>query len=221
MGDPRKLKKKYSKPKTSWSADKIEEERGITRTYGLKNKKELWRAQAMLRNFRGQARKLLALKTEQGKKEERQLVGRLRRLNLLRENASLDDVLALKLDNVLERRLETLVFKKGLASTPNQARQFIVHGHIAVHGQKVTAPGYLVKADEESTISYVEGSTVKNAVQIRREEEPKREEAAEKRRGRKRREAKEEKPVVKEEAKEEKEAEPKAEEKTSETAAEE
>lgn len=204
MGDPRKLKKKYEKPRSPWRADKIEEERSITRTYGLKNKKELWRAQTLLRNFRGQARKLLALKTEQAKKEERQLIQRLRRMNLLKENATLDDVLALKLNDLLERRFETLVFKKGLAGTPNQARQFIVHGHIAIGGQKVTSPGYLVKSDEENAISYVEGSTVKNVVQAKAAEEPKKEEAREKRRGRRKAkpEAVEEKIEAKPEAKE-------------------
>ncbi len=204
MGDPRKLKKKYEKPRSPWRADKIEEERSITRAYGLKNKKELWRAQTLLRNFRGQARRLLALKTEQAKKEEKQLLQRLRRMGLLKENATLD-VLALKVNDLLERRLETLVFKKGLASTPNQARQFIVHGHIAIGGQKVTAPSYLVKQDEENAISYVEGSTVKNLVQARAIEEPKKEEAKEKKRSRKRAkaEAVEEKPELTPETKEE------------------
>jgi len=158
MGDPRRTKKKYQKPRHPWRADRIEEEKKILKTYGLKNKKEIWRAETLMRGFRRQARKLLALRTEQAKKEEKQLLDRLRRLNLLKGDATLDGVLALKTEDILGRRLQTIVFKKGLARTINQARQFIAHGHVFVKGEKVTAPGYLVRAEEEDAIQVtVEG----------------------------------------------------------------
>ncbi len=157
MGDPRRIKKKHQKPKHPWRADRLEAEKRILKTYGLKNKKEIWRAETLTRGFRRQARKLFALKTEQAKKEEKQLLDRLKRLNLLKGDATLDNVLALKTEDILERRLQTTVFKKGLAATVNQARQLIVHGHISVRGKKVTAPSYLVMADEEAEIQAIEG----------------------------------------------------------------
>lgn len=164
MGDPRKIKKKYSKPRHPWQADRIEEEKAILRDYGLRNKREIWRTEALLRGFRRQARRLLALKTEQAKKEEKQLLNRLNRLNLLKGDATLDDVLALKITDILERRLQTLVCRKGSARTMNQARQFIVHGHITVSGEKVTAPNFLVKADEEEKIEVSNFSPIKDQI---------------------------------------------------------
>ena len=70
------------------------------------------------------------------------------------EGAGLDDVLALDVEAVLQRRLQTLVYVKGLANTPRQARQFIVHGHMAVGPRRVDIPGYLVRREEEDAIVY-------------------------------------------------------------------
>lgn len=152
MGDPRRIRKKYQKPRHPWRADMLEEEKKILKTYGLKNKKEIWRAETLTKSFRRHARKLFAFKTEQAKKEEKLLLDRLKRLNLLKGDATLDNVLTLKTEDVLGRRLQTMVFKKGFATTINQARQLIVHGHVSVKGEKVTAPSYLVTADEEDAI---------------------------------------------------------------------
>ncbi len=158
MGDPRRIKKKYDKPRHPWNADRIKAEKEITTKYGLANKRELWRAETMLRNFRRQARRLLARSTEQKMIEEKQLLDRLRNLNMLKQSATLDDVLALNLEDLLERRLQTLVFKEGSCNTVKQARQFVVHGHISIDGKKATAPSYLVKAGEESTIQFINKS---------------------------------------------------------------
>jgi small subunit ribosomal protein S4 len=155
MGDPRKIKKKYRTPKHPWRADRIEAEKGILRAYGLRNKKELWKAEALLRNYRRQARKLLVLSTELGKIEEKQLFDSLRRMSLLKKDATLEDVLALKINDILDRRLQTLVHKKGLANTLKHARQLIVHGHVTVGGGKVTAPSYIVKEKEEDSIQVI------------------------------------------------------------------
>jgi len=77
---------------------------------------------------------------------------------ILKSKSTLDDVLALNTESVLSRRLQTLTYLKGLASTPNQARQLIVHGHIAVNERKTTIPGYLVTKDEEGEIAYTAAS---------------------------------------------------------------
>ena len=70
------------------------------------------------------------------------------------ENATLDEILGLGVESILERRLQTIVYRKGLAKTIHQARQLIAHGHIAISGQKVRSPGYLVHRDEEDLIDY-------------------------------------------------------------------
>ena len=157
MGDPKFARKKYETPSHPWDKDRIEAENALIKKYGLKNKREIWRAQTMLRKFRAQARSLLGKVTSsdpQVKRETEQLLGRLHRLGILPENATLDDVLALDVESILKRRLQTIVYLKGLVSTPFQARQFIVHGHICIDNRRVTAPGYMVLRKEENMIEY-------------------------------------------------------------------
>jgi small subunit ribosomal protein S4 len=152
MGDPKKQRKSFSKPRHLWHVERIEREKEIARKYGLKNRKDLWKMETLLRSFRRRARKLLAQKTAQAELEKKQLIERLVALNILKKDAGLDDVLTLKIEDLLERRLQTIVNKSGLANRPKQARQFIVHGHVTVGGNKVTSPSYMVKASEENTI---------------------------------------------------------------------
>ena len=116
-----------------------------------RRKRELWKAQSVLRNFRRRARELLANPDE---KLINELLGKLYRLGLLEKDASLEDVLKLNVEDVLERRLQTVVFKKGLAKTLKQARQFIVHGHIAIDGRRFPFPGALVRREWEDKIGY-------------------------------------------------------------------
>jgi small subunit ribosomal protein S4 len=136
----------------------MEEERKLVLKYGLKNKRELWKAQSILRGFRRQARELsarLRAGEPQAKRETDLLLGRLTRLGVLPVGTpSLDDVLALQLEDVLNRRFEWIVARKGLAPTPNGARQLIVHGHLSIADHRMTRPGYLVPADEEVRIAY-------------------------------------------------------------------
>ena len=140
----------------------MDEERKLLAKYGLKNKRELWKAQSILRGFRGQARELAArlrAGEEQAKLETEGLLGRLSRLGILKvASPTIDDVLALRTEDVLHRRFEWIVFTKGLAPTPNGARQLIVHGHLSIGDHKVTRPGYLVPAAEEVQITYAPSS---------------------------------------------------------------
>ncbi len=158
MGDPKRLRKKYDTPSHPWQKDRIMEEKKIVKEYGLKNKREVWKAQTEIRKIRMRARHLLGYRGEDKEQRVKELLGRLYRLGLLDENATLDDVLSLTTKDWLERRLQTLVFKKGLARTIKQARQFIVHGLIAINGKRVTVPGYIVKRDEEDKIGYSKGT---------------------------------------------------------------
>ncbi len=157
MGDPKKSRKKYDTPSHPWQKDRIIEEKKIMREYGLKNKREIWKAQTEIRRIRMLARHLLGYRKDDKEQRVRELLGRLYRLGILDENATLDDVLSLKTTDWLDRRLQTLVFKKGLAKSIKQARQFIVHGLIAINGKKITVPGYIVRRDEENTIGYYKG----------------------------------------------------------------
>ncbi|MEK6987913.1 MAG: 30S ribosomal protein S4 [Candidatus Thermoplasmatota archaeon] len=166
MGDPKFSRAKYERPSHPWEAERIKTENELLKKYGLKNKKELWRSQFTLRRFRQRARELQArVRTgdKQAEKEREQLLRRLGRLGLLPlEGTTLDDVLALDVEALLSRRLQTLTFLKGLAFTPRQARQFIVHGHVSVSGGRVTIPGYLVSRQEENVIIYDERSPIAN-----------------------------------------------------------
>ncbi len=166
MGDPKFPRPKWSRPSHPWQADRIKSENELIRKFGLKNKREVWRVQSLLRRWRQRAR-ILQARTRYGdpqaEKEIQELLRRLARLGLLPlEGASLDDVLALEMENVMERRFQTIVYLQGLANTVKHARQLIVHGHVAIGDRKVTIPGYLVKKDEEGAISYHPHSEMAN-----------------------------------------------------------
>ncbi|MGQ9719957.1 MAG: 30S ribosomal protein S4 [Candidatus Jordarchaeum sp.] len=158
MGDPKRQKKKFRTPRHPWQKDRIHNELILVGKYGLRNKREIWRANTMLRGFRNQARRCLALPEEEEEKARSLLVGRLHRLGILPLDASLDDVLLLAIEDLLNRRLQTLVHKHGLSTSIYHARQLITHGHIAVDGRRVTSPGYLVPGEEEELISFASSS---------------------------------------------------------------
>lgn len=163
MGDPKFSKKTYSTPRHPWEKERIDAEREILIRYGLKNKRELWKGMAMLDSMRTQARQLQAkIRTNDpaSMKQLNALTTRLERYNISKNTGSLDDILSLNLDNVLERRLQTIVYRKSLAKTINQARQLITHGHIAMNGRRVTIPGILVEQAEEDSIQYYENSVL-------------------------------------------------------------
>jgi len=122
MGKPKFSRKKYETPSHPWQEDRIKAENELIKKYGLKNKREIWKAQTRLRNYRGQARELQAkilTGDVQSKKESDQLLVHLNRMNILPPKSTLDDVLALETETVLSRRLQTLTYLKGFASTPN------------------------------------------------------------------------------------------------------
>ncbi|MGP8158540.1 MAG: 30S ribosomal protein S4 [Thermoplasmata archaeon] len=166
MGDPKFLRRTYDTPKHPWEAARMEEERKLLQKYGLKNKRELWKAQSILRGFRGQARDLqarLRAGEPQARRETDQLIGRLTRLGLLPVGTpTIDDVLALTTEDLLQRRFEWIVFHRGLAPTANGARQWISHGHMSIGDHRVTRPGYLVPSAEEPLITYCPTSPLAN-----------------------------------------------------------
>jgi len=74
------------------------------------------------------------------------------RLGIVADGSTLDDILNLKIEDILERRLQTIVMKRSNLKSPYQARQIVVHGHVSIGNRKINLPGYLVKKDEETQI---------------------------------------------------------------------
>ncbi len=110
MGDPKFPKKRYSTPRHPWEKERIDEERALVVKYGLKNKKELWRSQAVLDSVRSQARTLQAKIRSNDPvaiKQLNLLLARLNRYKITSDNSSLDDILSLNIENILERQLFT------------------------------------------------------------------------------------------------------------------
>jgi len=161
MGYPGKNHKQYSTPKRRFEKTRMEDEVKIVIEYGLRNKRELWKAESVLRKYRKATREILALESagtdpKRAEAKREQLINHLARYGLVSESGDvdIDDILALKVQQELERRLQTLVYRKGLARSPKQARQLITHGHIALNGRRVNIPGYLVPKSEEGSIGY-------------------------------------------------------------------
>ncbi|MBW2964843.1 30S ribosomal protein S4 [Candidatus Woesearchaeota archaeon] len=160
MGDPKKHRKKYSTPNHPWQKLRIDDERQLTQEYGFKNKTEIWKMNSFLRKATAQAKKLVTLSGPQADKERELLLQRLKRYNLLPPEAGLDAILSISLRDLLERRLQTIVYKKQLANSMKQARQFITHQHITINGTTVTSPSYLVPVSEEGMIAFKPTSTL-------------------------------------------------------------
>ncbi len=163
MGDPKKPKKKYSKPTHPWKKDRIEREKTLAKDYGLVNKREIWKMASVIKNFALQSKKSIVARSKQAELEKKALIDKLVRLGLIKAGGQIDDILSLGTKDLCERRFQTLVVRKGLARTMRQARQFIVHGHVCVGGSKVTAPGYVVSVAEENTIAFAPNSNLADA----------------------------------------------------------
>ncbi|HID20166.1 MAG TPA: 30S ribosomal protein S4 [Methanophagales archaeon] len=177
MGHPKRRKKTYERPRRPWVMQRIKEEKELAEKYGLKNKREIWKAASFIKGYRREARNILAevagrKPAEHTMKKSEAILTSLKRKGILKEGVGevenevesvgsrLEDVLALSIENILERRLQTRVYKKGLSNSLKHARQLIVHGHIAVNNRRVTVPSYIVSVDEERGIDYYEHAPV-------------------------------------------------------------
>ncbi len=136
-------KKHFVRPKKAYESTRIKEENLIMEKYGLKNKKEIWKTIAKVNYYRRLARATEA--------EQEVLFKNLRELGL--QINGIADVLALTTHSLLERRLPTIVVKKGFATTTKQARQLITHKKILIDGKGINSPSYLVPVGEENLIS--------------------------------------------------------------------
>jgi small subunit ribosomal protein S4 len=162
MAYPGKKSKSFETPKHPWQEARMASEVQLVKAYGLRNKREVWKAASKLRMYRSEARTLLASAAnaqERGlegheKTQSEEILSKLIRYGIIKQDADIDDILSLKTENILERRLQTQVLRLGLSRTVTQARQFITHGHIAVNGRKATIPGMLVSKEDEMHIGY-------------------------------------------------------------------
>jgi len=153
-------KKKYSGPKHPWKKDRIDEEHGLAKEYGIRRMQEIWKMRAVVRNWQRQAKEIAGMRIGPKRDETQKiLLEKIQKYGILGADIDLDDVLGLTLKDILDKRLETIVFKRGMALTQLQARQFIVHGKVAVNGKKLNSPSYLVKVGDE--VGFVPGFTPK------------------------------------------------------------
>jgi len=162
MGSPKKQRKKFSKPAHPWQKERILAEQELLKEYGLNRKYEIWKMNSILKNFTRQAKNLITTKNIQVERERKQLLTKLYSLGLIGKDAKIEDVLSLTLKNIMERRLQTLVFRKNIVISIRQARQFIVHGHISIGDKTIAAPSYLVHSGEESGIQFSQSSIFSN-----------------------------------------------------------
>ena len=140
-------KNKFVKPRKMFEKERIQEENKLVEKYGLKNKKEVWKALARINYFRSRAKSLVNAHED----EKEVFFNKLKKIGL--NVNSIGDVLALEKEDVLKRRLPTVVASKKLSTTVRQARQMVVHKKILVDGNIVNIPSYIVTVDEEKKIA--------------------------------------------------------------------
>ncbi len=161
MGAPKRNRKKIKRPSEIWNKERIDSEHKLRDDYGLKNLTELWRATSEIRRIRRNVRGVLSGRS--GEETGKNIVARLSRYGVVKEGAVLDDLLGIRPENILERRLQSLVFRLGLAKTMRQARQLVAHGFISVNGRRAKSPGYLVSKTDEGSIRYYKPINIEQA----------------------------------------------------------
>jgi small subunit ribosomal protein S4 len=139
--------KTYSRPKRPFDKIRIEEEAEIKKEFGLKNKKEIWKADARIKSIREKAKKLISA----DESEKMAFFNRLKKMGF--KANSISDVLSLDKRDYLKRRLQTFLVNRGIARTPKSARQLITHKKVLVEGNSINSPSYIVPVDLENKIS--------------------------------------------------------------------
>ena len=164
MGEPKFSRPRTQTPTHPWKQARIDEEHELKERYGLKKvggMREIWREKSALRRHRNQAMKLIGrVDSTEGHyaKEKEQLLNSLTKKGLLQTGADVGDVLEINVEHMLSRRLQSVVYYKGLAPSMRASRNLIVHGHICIGDQRMTVPGYHVLKEEEDSLQYSENS---------------------------------------------------------------
>tara|TARA_B000000441_G_C21666270_1_gene304431 strand:+ start:268 stop:870 length:603 start_codon:yes stop_codon:yes gene_type:complete len=164
MGEPKFSRPRTQTPTHPWKQARIDEEHDLKERYGLKKvggMREIWREKSALRRHRNQAMKLIGrVDSTEGHyaKEKDQLLNSLTKKGLLQTGADVGDVLEINVEHMLSRRLQSVVYYKGLAPSMRAARNLIVHGHICIGDQRMTVPGYHILKEEEDSLKYSDNS---------------------------------------------------------------
>lgn len=149
--------KTYVTPRRPFEKERLDQELKLIGKFGLRNKREVWRVKYTLAKIRKAARELLTLDEKEPKRlfEGNALLRRLVRIGVLDEGQmKLDYVLGLRVEDFLERRLQTQVLKHGLAKSIHHARVLIRQRHIRVRKQVVNVPSFVVRLDSEKHINF-------------------------------------------------------------------
>merc|ERR1711973_599182 len=149
--------KRYNTPRRPFEKARLDQELKLLGEYGLRNKRELWVVKLFLAKMRKAARELLTLDEKDPRRlfQGNALLRRLVRTGVLDESKmKLDYVLGLKNEDFLERRLQTQVFKLGLAKSIHHSRVLIRQGHIRVRKQVVNVPSFIVRLDSQKHIDF-------------------------------------------------------------------
>jgi len=153
----RNYRKTVKTPRRPYEKERLDAELKLVGEYGLKNKREVWRVRYTLAKCRKRARALLTL----DEKDPKRIFGgtamlrRLYRIGVLDDTKKkLDYVLSLKIHDFLERRLQTIVFKKNMATSIHHARVLIRQRHIRVGKQVVNVPSFIVRVDSQQHIAF-------------------------------------------------------------------
>lgn len=148
--------KTYSKPKRPFDKVRIEEEAKIKKEFGLKNKKEIWKADAKIKSIREKAKILISAKEE----EKNSFFDRLKKMGF--KVNSITDVLSLDKTDYLKRRLQTILVERRMATTVKSARQLITHKKVLIEGNVMNVPSYIVPVELENKISLKQGKKWKS-----------------------------------------------------------
>lgn len=161
MGLPVKHRKNFVSHKKRWDKQTIVDEAALVKDYALKNKKEIRRIELSISKYKKIAKELNRDEDTKNSLQAKNFIEKLKLKGILNASAqSLDEVLDINIRDVLERRLSNVVYKMKLARTPKQARQFVVHRHVLVDGNVITAPSYLVSVPEEAKVEFREFSAL-------------------------------------------------------------
>lgn len=143
---PKRKRKQYSKPRRPFDKIRIGEENMLKEKYGLKNKREIWKADSSITRVRNRAKRLITKSDE----EKKIFIEKLQKIGFKVDKIA--DALALNKEDWLKRRLQTIVFIKKFANTPKQARQFVAHKHVYISDRIVNIPSYQVSLGEEPSV---------------------------------------------------------------------
>jgi len=146
MGDIKRKRKLFSRPKKLYDRARMDDENVLVKRYGLKNKREIWKAKSAVSKLRRRAKGLIGASDE----EQRAFFEKLGKIGF--DVTDISDVLALTEENIFDRRLQTFVVRKKLATTPKGARQLIVHKNVLVDGKVVNIPSFVVTRELEGKI---------------------------------------------------------------------